>query len=123
MARHILTIVTVVLASLLLVSNGLWLRHSIQTGQSYVDVQFELAATHRTLAQALDLMPVLASGQSEDKILEEAEMLMRSKRMDKPYCVWVDDLGFKFGLDGELIHVATTRHLNKLDPCFSGTDT
>ena len=137
----LLLALTLVLATLLVVSNLWWLSVSIDDAltQTYSNAERETADF--ALKQALTLLPVAFAAQDREGFLAATEQRLRTvgpevggyapgderseegrfglgRPFEKDGCVWLGTLGFRFDEDGALEHVSRRINTGEADPCF-----
>jgi hypothetical protein len=109
-----------ILSTLLLLSNGFWVYHVVDTGVtlSYKDqTLFELEQTRNQLAATLQ---EVAKDEKKEDIIRAAGKFTDQEIFDKGGCTWVGWLGFKFDENNRLKSVSSTRSNgeDESNPCL-----
>ena len=98
------TLVSVSLATALVVSNGLWAYLLLSSAVSYTYLESSYGDARRTAVQALALLPVAARKEAtKDSIVAVAGKGLDEQPFEKDGFVWIGGIGLKFDDAGQLV--------------------
>ena len=129
---------TIVLAALLVLSNGWWLYARIDDIATEAVRSKKLDTGDLALKQAVTLLPVAFAAQDKEGFLAAAEQQLRTagpeagnyeiagetlahlvvQVRERGGCVWIGELGFRFDDDGMLQQVSYEWFGDEDDPCY-----
>lgn len=93
-----------ILAVLLLATNGFWLYRTLDNGITSTYREVSLRENQEALAQALQIIRVSRPTATREEVIEAAQTSHESSRpFEKEGYLWTGRLGLRFSEDGKLV--------------------
>lgn len=103
--------ILVILAVLLVVSNGFWLYHSLDNGITATYREVSLQENQEALAQALQIINAAQPAISRNELIKAAQVSTNfAEPFEKDGYLWIGRLGFRLSDEGILLEAVPAWH-------------